>query len=328
MAPALRSPCRDIDSAMRPTRPDRATGRGVTLIELVVAIVLIGIIVATTAYFISPLTQSVDLTTRAELTDAADSALQRMGREVRLAVPNSVRVTTDGGNRRFLEFLPIRTAGRYRAETGSISGGADCPANGGVTPPAADLLSFDAAETCFKTIGSVVDIGTVTTNDFLVFNNYGCPTPATCFVGQNAYATAGTLNRVKITGVANEGTRARFSFAGTTLDRSLHDSPGKRFYVVIGNATTGLPEPVSYVCDTGAGTLVRRWGYTMSAAQPTAFPDGAVAQMAGSVATCEFDYLPDVAPQIGLLTLRLTLSRPVSTGAETVSLYHSIHVSN
>ena len=313
---------------MRPTHPDRIASRGVTLVELVVAIVLIGIIVATTAYFLSPLTQSVDLTARAELSDAADNALQRMGREVRLAVPNSVRVATDGGNRRFLEFLPIRTAGRYRAEIGSVSSGTDCPANGGVTPPAADLLSFDAAETCFKTIGGVVDIGTVTTNDFLVFNNYGCPTPLTCFVGQNAYATAGTLNRVKITGVADEGARARFSFASTTLDRSLHDSTGKRFYVVIGNAATVLPEPVSYVCDSGAKTLVRRWGYTMTAAQPTAFTDGAVAPIAGNVVSCEFDYLPNVAPQIGLLTLRLTLSRAVSTGAETVSLYHAVHVSN
>jgi len=309
---------------MRRTPPERCRGRGITLIELVVAIVLIGIIVAATAYFFYPVIQSVDISARAQLSDEADNALQRVGREVRLAVPNSVRVTTSG-TAQFLEFLPIRTAGRYRAEGGSVSSGTDCPANGGFAAPAADMLSFDVADTCFKTVGGMIDAGTITTNDFLVFNNYGCPSPSTCFTGQNAYATSGTLNYIKISAVANEGTRIRFSFASTTLDRSLHDSPGKRFYVAIGNGAT--PQPVSYVCDPTAKTLIRWSGYAMSATQPTSF-SSAQAQLAGSVSGCNFDYLPNVAPQIGLLSLRLQLSRAVSTGIETVSLYHAVHVSN
>src|SRR6187402_2561058 len=87
------SACRAIDFAMRRTPPERCRGRGITLIELVVAIVLIGIIVAATAYFFYPVIQSVDISARAQLSDEADNALQRVGREVRLAVPNSVRVT-------------------------------------------------------------------------------------------------------------------------------------------------------------------------------------------------------------------------------------------
>src|SRR5262245_58019995 len=172
---ASRLACRVIDSVMRLTRPERVAARGITLIELVVAMVVVGIIVAATVYFLFPVVQGVDVASRAELTDTADNALQRIGREVRLAIPNSVRVTTNGTTQ-FLEFLPIRTAGRYRADTGSVSGGTDCPADGGVATPTADLLSFDLADTCFKSIGTVVDIGKVTTRDFLVFNNYGCPT--------------------------------------------------------------------------------------------------------------------------------------------------------
>ena len=308
---------------MRRTRPKRVSCRGFTLIEFVLTIVLVGIIVAATVYFTYPVLQTVDIEARAELTDIADNTLQRIGREVRLALPNSVRVTTSGATQ-FVEFLPIRTAGRYRAEAGSVSAGSDCPADG-VAAPVADQLSFDVSDTCFKTIGPVVDVASITTSDFLVFNNYGCATsPPTC--GQDAYATAAPLNRIKISAVADEGTRARFSFAATTLDRSLHDSPGKRFFVVIGNGTT--PEPVSYVCDPSSKTVVRRWGYTMSPTQPTSFTNGLSAQIASDVTGCNFDYLPNVAPQIGLLTLRLTLSRTVSTGIETVSLYHSVHVSN
>ena len=159
---------------MRLTRPKpfpRPT-RGITLIELVVAMVLTGIIIAATVYFFYPVIQGVDLTGRAELTDIADNALQRIGREVRLALPNSVRQTTSGSSS-FLEFLPVRTAGRYRSDGGGASGGTNCPPDG-VGTPDSDQLSFSpVVDTCFKTIGTLADAGTITTNDFVVFNNYG-----------------------------------------------------------------------------------------------------------------------------------------------------------
>jgi hypothetical protein len=43
---------------------------------------------------------------------------------------------------------------------------------------------------------------------------------------------------------------------------------------------------------------------------------------------CEFEYAT-VGPQLGLLTLRITLQRALFGGAnETVSLYHAVHVNN
>jgi MSHA biogenesis protein MshO len=310
---------------MRPSRPERAAG--VTLVELVVAMVLVGIIVAATVYFIYPVTQSVDLATRAELTDIADNALQRIGRDARLALPNSIRTDTSGATI-FVEFLPIRTAGRYRADAGGAGGTADCPPDG-VAAPAADQLSFDGVvDTCFKTIGTVVDVGTITTDDFLVFNNHG---PG--FSGQNAYETSGTLNRRKLSALPGtaEATRVRFAFTSVVaLERALHDSAGKRFFVVIGSNVTALPSPVTYECNPTAGTLIRRWGYTMveTPTSPPTFTGGTSAQIARDVTACNFDYAPNVAPQIGLLTLRLTLQRAVSNTTETVSLYHAVHVSN
>jgi hypothetical protein len=53
--------------------------------------------------------------------------------------------------------------------------------------------------------------------------------------------------------------------------------------------------------------------------------------IARNVTACNFDYVANVAPQIGLLTMRLTLSKTLSGlagSAETVSLYHAVHVSN
>lgn len=309
---------------MHPIRLERRPreARGLTLIELVVAMVLVAIIVGATIYFVYPLRQAVDVTTRAELTDIADNALQRIGREVRLALPNSVR--TDPTSR-FLEFIPVRAAGRYRADGGGLAGGVDCP-NTGVGIPGSDQLSFDVVDTCFKSIGSLTNAASITTNDFVVLNNYGAG-----FAGQDAYAIAGTLNRRRISAAVDEGTRERISItSATAFDRTLHDSPGKRFYIANGNAATALPEPVTFDCS--AGTLTRRWGYQMTAAQPAlpaSFVGGTSALIANNVGSCFFDYLPNTAPQIGLLTLRLTLSKARSDGGnETVTLYHSVHVSN
>jgi MSHA biogenesis protein MshO len=299
-----------------------------TLIELIVAMVVMGIIIGATVYFAYPVIQSVDVAGRAQLTDIADNALQRIGREARLALPNSIRTATFG-NQEFVEFLPIRTAGRYRADAGGGTTGTDCTDIGSVGQPASDQLSFDAiVDTCFKTIGTLplVDFTSITTDDFLVFNNYG---PG--FSGQNAYATTGTLNRRKISTKTNDGTRVRFDFtSGTALDRTLHDSPGRRFFVAIGNATTVLPEAVTYECNKATGVLTRRWGYTMveTPTSPPTFAGASAtsATIATNVTDCHFDYAQNVAPQIGLLTLRLTLSRPGSVG--TVSLYHAVHVTN
>lgn len=304
---------------IRPDRPPRQP-RGMTLIEMVVAMVVVAIILSATIFFAYPVRQAADATSRAELTDIADNALQRIGRDVRLALPNSVRVTTSGSST-FIEFLAVRAAGRYRADAGGVSSGTDCPVDGGPAAPAADQLSFDVAETCFKTIGTEPSAANIVANsDFLVLNNYGAIVlPSVLFPGQNAYQAA-PANRVLITGLVVEATRLRISFGSTVFQRSLHDSSGKRFYVISG--------PVTYECNTATQQVIRYSGYAITAAQPTAF--GVGARIADYVTGCAMDYDPNgVAPQVGVLTLRLVLSRTMSGGAaETVSLYHAVHVSN
>lgn len=299
---------------MRMKAVSRSAELGVTLLELVLAMVLTGIIVAAVAYFAFPVRQSAELAMRAELTDIADNALQRIARDVRRALPNSVRVNGTG---QYLEFLDVRTAGRYRGEGGGGSGGTDCDNDdAALGTPGNDILSFDTvADQCFKTIGKLPTAPLV--GDFVVFNNHG---PG--FTGQNAYATTGTLNRVAISGVeTSEAGRDRIAFAPATLQRDLHDSPGKRFYVLTG--------PVTYGC---SGSVMTRYqAYAIDADQNNTSPPsgGTSAQIAGNVVSCAFDYNPNVSPQIGLLTLRLTLAKARSDGSlERVSLYHAVHVSN
>jgi MSHA biogenesis protein MshO len=70
-----------------------ASQRGFTLIELVITIVVGSIVVAFMAMFIvMPMEAYSAQTRRAQLVDDADSALRFMGRDIRSALPNSVRV--------------------------------------------------------------------------------------------------------------------------------------------------------------------------------------------------------------------------------------------
>jgi MSHA biogenesis protein MshO len=289
--------------------------RGFSLVEATIAIILMGILGSAVLYFLYPVRQAIDITIRADLTDSADAALQRVARDVRLAVPNSVRVTTSGGVA-YLEFLAIRAAGRYRGDTGSVAGGSNCPNNETtVGVPDNDQMSFDtAADTCFKTVGKESTLASAVAGDFLVLNNYGAG-----FTGQDAYE-AGAANRTTISAVdTSEANRDRVAFASKTFQRTLHDSAGKRFFIT--------PGPVTYKCDPGAKTLTRHTGYGIAAAQPTAVGAGDI--VTNRVSSCAFDYTANVAPQVGLLTMRIQLSEALSSGVqETVSLYHAVHVSN
>lgn len=301
---------------MRRTRPERTPrrARGVTLIEMVVAIVLVAIVVGATVYFAFPVRQAADLAIRAELTDAADNALQRMARDLRLALPNSVRLAGSG---KYVEFLAVHTAGRYRAD-GYGDGtpvGATCDGVSGDS----DRLVFDVADDCFKPIGTVPATISDASGHRLVLNNYGQN-----FSGQNAYEAVASADRnwraISGTATAGNNDRIRFSPATDSFKRHLHDSPGRRFFIISG--------PVTYGCDTTLGELKRYSGYAIPVTQQTSGL-GTGNLIAKNVSECLFEYKDEVAPQIGLLTMTLSLSKAVSGGGtETVRLFHAIHVRN
>ena len=71
--------------------------RGFTLMEMVVVIAIAGVVAAGVALFIRlPVQGAMDTVRRAEYSDIADTALRRLARDVRRALPNSVRVAQVG----------------------------------------------------------------------------------------------------------------------------------------------------------------------------------------------------------------------------------------
>lgn len=94
-------------------RKSRGTSQGFTLIEMILVIVLLGILSVGISGFIKFGTQIyVDVTDRDELVASARYAVERLNRELRFALPNSVR--TKQVNTDFcIEFYPILTSAIY-----------------------------------------------------------------------------------------------------------------------------------------------------------------------------------------------------------------------
>jgi len=248
---------------------------------MIIVIAITGIVGSMVALFLRvPLDSYVAQDRRARLTDTADTALRRMARDIRLALPNSVRVTS-AGSVVYLEFLATRSGGRYRAQGGG------------------DILDFTAADGSFDVLGPAI---TMQAGDRIAVYNLGIP-------GADAWA-GDTL--AAYTGVA--GSVPNITIAAKQFPLA---SPGNRFHVVEG--------PVSYVCDPGAGTLTRFWGYAIAPNQPTPPPAPASsALLATRVSACNFSYQPGITERGGLVSMALNLT----LASETVYLYVTTQVSN
>ena len=128
------------------------------MVEMIVVMVITGIIGGMVAIFIkAPVQGYVDSARRAEMTDIADTALRRLSRDIRTAVPNSVRVL-GCGTTPCIEFLPTKGGGRYRASP-ATAGTIYCGSY------AAAVLDFDAADTCFEIIGTAIPLVRGATDD-------------------------------------------------------------------------------------------------------------------------------------------------------------------
>ena len=128
--------------------------RGFTLVEIIIVVILVGILSVVVGLIIQgPLRASVETGRRAELVDLAETALIRMTREIRLSVPNSVRIATAPGIVS-VEVLRTLDGGRYRA---APTTGPTLP--GCAAAPAGDPLEFTCADTLFDVLGQLPRLG-------------------------------------------------------------------------------------------------------------------------------------------------------------------------
>lgn len=311
-----------IPSAPLPPNPSAQPSHhlaGFTLIEMIVAIVLLGIISVMVATFIrSPVLGYVDTVRRAELTDTADYSLRRIAREARLALPNSMRVTTAGGVN-YIEFILTRGGGRYRD----------------VLDGAGNSLNFFDATACATTptncqfdvmgVASASDVP-IAVGDYIVANNWGQDVAHNSFAPMDAYApcaAAPGCNIAQVSAVAGltvtlTPVNGKNVFASQTPPSP---SGSNRFQVVPGGVRA-----VTYACPSARGVLTRQANYGFNFTQGTP-PSGGTSTVMANNASCVITYENNVANQrTGILTIALTLFD--SSGEESVTLLRQIPTDN
>ena len=264
---------------------------GFSLIEMIIVIAIMGIVGSMVAVFLrAPLESYVAQDRRARLTDAADTAVRHMKRDVRLALPNSVRVTTTVAGVVYLEFLATRTGGRYRTQGDGTAGN--------------DHLDFTVADNSFDVLGPSI---AMQAGDLIAVYNLG-------ITGADAWAVGTPGDTLAPYGGAAGAVN---TIALTPAKLFPLASPGNRFQVVEG--------PVTYECNPTNGTLTRFWGYARAAVQPTppAVPVLS-ALLANQVSACNITYAAGVTERVGLVSMTLDLTRE----GETVRLYSSMQVEN
>jgi MSHA biogenesis protein MshO len=244
--------------------------RGFTLLEAVMVIVITGILGAVVAVFIrAPIEGYVASVSRAELTDAADTAVRRIARDVRTALPNSLRATSSASSSCF-EFLPTVGGGRYRAALSGTGTG--------------DILDFSVADSSFDVLAGTTSPLAAGTYHVVIYN--------LGIAGADAYNVA-YKNRAQIS--------STFHGASVTLSAANQfpfASTGKRFHVIPDNS-------VAYSCS--GGNLLRSTQAISLTPMASCPSSGTV--LVSNVSSCSFSYNPAVSTRNGLLTIALVLTQ-------------------
>jgi len=290
----------------------RATRQqGFTLVEVIVVTLILGIMASFLALVvIQPFRAADDITQRARLTDQLDLVMNQIQREVRTAVPNSVRVDSSDNA---VEFVPTETGGRYRR----------LPAPGG----SSNKLDRAKTSDTFDVLGRVPDFSEIVTGSAGI----GCadtPDPnedcinifntgQTNFDIYDSDNSGNPDNIAKITVTDPGDDQLTYDNGGANTPAFNAHSPNQRFFI--------FDDVVSFVCD--GGNLLRFATYGLQSNQPTSpsdFPDTTASLVVDDLSSCQFNYDAGAATRQGLLKVELELKR----NNETVELFHQIHVVN
>jgi MSHA biogenesis protein MshO len=248
----------------------RPGARGVTLIEMIIVIAITAIIASAVAVFIGrPVEGYADAARRAEMTDIADTALRRITRDLRAALPNSIRIT-QVGSVYYLEYLESTGGGRYRAQVDNNGLG--------------NILDFTTADGSFDVIGTMPTF--VGGESIVIYNLANSGASANAYVGDNRAAYS---------------SNAPPTITLTAAKQFPFPSPGKRFQVV--------DYAVTYVCNPPAGELRRYWNYGIVDPQQTPPGAGLNALLASNVVACSFTYATSGTAQLreGVVSLSLKI---------------------
>jgi MSHA biogenesis protein MshO len=298
----------------------RSRHAGFTLIEMIITMTVTTIVVGmVSSFIIGPVKGYFDSARRAVLTDTADLVLRRLTRGVRLAVPNSLRISDSAGNvgscvsgTCYIEYIATSGGGAYTTSTGFFAGSATCAS----TPTNCQLAVT-------STMPTNPSITSGASGDYIVINN---STNSDTTSQYNAYVCAvppASCNRAMVSSIS--GNTVTLAAGSTGYNVFGYPVPSSSRFQVVPNGT----KAVLFACPiSSSGTLRRYWNYgfnsTPAAAVTAATGSGSSTIMASN-ATCSVSF-PPLAQIFGVLIVTLTLTD--SNGIDSVTLMREIHVDN
>jgi MSHA biogenesis protein MshO len=309
---------------MRPIRHKRYVESGFTLIEAIAVITITGILFSIVAVFIrGSVTSYFDTARRAELTDIADTALRRMDRELRLSVPDTVRVAPGVT---YIEVLAAKAGGRYDSLAAAPCFTSTQCSSITTTGSVLETIAGTPVVAAGPSGGRYRIASIVAGQDRIVIYNQYNNSGNDC-TSNNPSAYCGQ-NVSTLTGVVDGGSQDAFSFASQQFFPA-GGSPSRRFQITEG--------PVTYACNATGATvnglpprsLTRFSNYAITAIQPVSalavpLSTAASSLIATNVFACSFNYAGGVFERWGVVDLYLELTEQ----GETVSLYHEVHINN
>lgn len=289
--------------------------QGFTLVELIVVIVLLGIMSVATVQFIPNMAVGyMDLNRRQGLADTTQLAIERIGREIRNALPGSVRVSS-GATYSCLEYIPVRGASVYRnlPEVTAAASLTAVPMGGG------SLSGWSAGEPLYVAVYPISS----NISDEAHTNN-----PV---YDMDSYAIVAELSNPSAFVAAQSGS-TEISVALTAAHRFPAGSPASRFYVI--------GSPVSYCLISSAGDLYRYKNYFSSGTQfyaaqpvpgsglPASEPNRALLasgiSSSAAFSNPAFSYVEASLQRNGLVLFDMQ----VSEAGESVRIQHAVQVRN
>lgn len=267
---------------------------GFTLIEMVIAITILGIVGGISSLIIGRTVDGYDATARrAKLHSGARLAIDRIAREARHALPNSI-CTYNGSNcnstANRVYFLKSTDGGEYQTLTGTYT-------SGSLRSP---LPISPTTATNFDVLSN--SILNASANDWVVLYNTN-----------NTDIYSSTTKRKQISNITTKNVAGSSNVAVVNLTGAISfttHSPSRRFQVIENNVT------IFYL----NGSDLFRATSTFAAPNTPINPR----LLLENVTALNFSYIPGTQQRASVLTIDLTLT----VKGETIRIIHEAHIQN